>query len=214
MRIVIYTICGLLIVWAILRMTKTLQFYVLPSDSNEPTLQEGAYLFATNLREPERKDFICFDYQSPEHGPQLFMKRLCGMPGDTVEIKKGVLFVNGKNADEGLNLKFTYKVPAVRLRDIDLKEGDRLFSEGSEDSVLVRLDKESAKKVGGVMQISDDDVNLFDDYDPDWSVDFFGPYVVPEKHYFVMGDSRHNSMDSRFIGPIPVENVTGVILGK
>jgi signal peptidase I len=51
-------------------------------------------------------------------------------------------------------------------------------------------------------------------YGQRWNQDNFGPVVVPANAYFVLGDSRHNAMDSRYIGAIPKEDFRGTILGK
>ena len=47
-----------------------------------------------------------------------------------------------------------------------------------------------------------------------WTVDDFGPYLVPADHFFLMGDNRHNARDSRYIGPIPVKDCKGVLITK
>ena len=51
-------------------------------------------------------------------------------------------------------------------------------------------------------------------YGQPWNVDQFGPVHVPAGHYFLLGDNRHNSMDSRYIGFISEQDFAGTILGK
>jgi signal peptidase I len=206
---------GLLAIWTILRITGMLQFYTVPTGSNEPTIPTGSYIFASNLVAPKRGDFICYKYRSPGARPDIWTKRLCGMPGDTLQIKEGVLYINGKNADEGRNLKFTYKI-SRNVYGLKLPPEDYLASWDLHDSMLVRLDVERAKRLHGEMQLNSmgSEPLGYSKYDQTWTVDFFGPYVVPQGHYFVMGDSRHNSMDSRFTGPVAQEDVVGVVLGK
>ena len=91
-----------------------------------------AYIFG----EPKRFDIIIFRY--PDDEKQLFIKRIIGLPGETVEIHDGQIFIDGS------------KTP---LKDVTTKE----FMQGS-----------------------------------------FGPYTVPDNCYFVMGDNRNNSKDSRY----------------
>lgn len=92
-----------------------------------------SYLFA----EPQRGDIIVFQY--PDNEEILYVKRLIGLPGETIEIKGGKVYING--ADLPLDEPYLKEEP----------------------------------------------------YDAS-----FGPYTVPEDHYFMMGDNRNNSLDSRY----------------
>lgn len=127
------------------------EVFRIPSESMSPTLEAGDSVltlkFAYRLAEPERGDLAVFD------GPDgATIKRVVGLPGDTVGVRDGVLVVNGKPKRE----------PYV-------------------------------------------DYNLTDS-------SFFGPEKVPEGHFFVMGDNRSNSRDSRAFGPVPEEDLTGEVL--
>ncbi len=114
-----------------------------PTGSMEPTIMPGsrmlgfrvAYLFG----EPKRGDIIIFKY--PDDPSQYFVKRIIGLPGETVEIIDGVTYINGKELEED------YINPDYHLMNLD-----------NED---------------------------------------YGPYTVPEDSYFMMGDNRGNSKDSR-----------------
>lgn len=96
----------------------------------------GHRLFSKQVREPERFDIIIFHY--PDDESQLYIKRLIGLPGETVEIRSGKVYING--TETPLDDSFVRETPL----------GD------------------------------------------------FGPFVVPEGEYFMLGDNRNNSKDSRF----------------
>lgn len=112
----------------------------IPSESMEQTIMTGDRVFGNRLAyvfgEPERYDIIIFKY--PDNEKELFIKRIIGMPGETVEIKDGKVYING--SEEPLKDSFT----------------------------------------------------------PETSVGDYGPYTVPEDSYFVLGDNRNYSRDSRF----------------
>lgn len=125
----------------------------IPSESMENTIMTGDRVFGFRLayglnvdlfgnhiskkvKDPERFDIIIFKY--PDDESQLFIKRLIGLPGETVEIRDGKVYIDG--ALESLDDSFVPEVPT----------GD------------------------------------------------YGPYKVPENSYFMLGDNRENSRDSRF----------------
>ena len=112
----------------------------IPSDSMENTIMTGDRIFGNRLAyvlgDPERYDIVIFRY--PDDESQLFIKRVIGLPGETVEIIDGKVYIDG--SDTPLDDSFTPEIPT-----------------GS-----------------------------------------YGPYTVPEGCYFMLGDNRNNSKDSRF----------------
>ena len=98
---------------------------------------------------PERFDVVICRY--PGRGDTNFVKRVVGLPGDTVELRDGYLYVNDEKYDE----------PYIP----DEYRSGRMNS--------------------------------------------FGPYTVPENHFFVLGDHRNNSNDSRYQGALPRDMIIG-----
>jgi signal peptidase I len=92
------------------RLTGMLVTYSIPTSSNEPTINPGDRVVSSNLVTPDRLDFICYHYNDPMYGKSIFLFRLCGMPGDVVEIRNGDLYINNSNADNSLNLMYEYNV--------------------------------------------------------------------------------------------------------
>ena len=159
----------------------------IPSGSMRPTLLEGdvvlvnrlAYDFkipltdiaVAKLGDPQRGDVITFT--SPVDGVRL-IKRLVGVPGDIVEMRDEVLFVNGRAAE--------YSAPRSVLEAMDygrtvdgLRTTERI--EGNERTVQFLPTIPAKRNVG--------------------------PISVPADSYFFLGDNRDNSADSRYIGVVP-----------
>ena len=137
---------------------------------------------ATRLldRQPKRGDVIVFMHPQER---KVMIKRLIGLPGDTIEVRDGVLRVNGVTVerDEGRSI--------VRVA----------HGAGLENAVRYR-----ETLPGGA-------THAIDEFSSQSAFDNFGPYVVPAHCIFAMGDNRDNSLDSRWdgMGPVPEENLIG-----
>ena len=116
-------------------------------------------------------------------GGDSYIKRLIGLPGDTIQVKKGVLYINGQSlAKEPIGEWFDEN------KETTLNKYKETNPEGKSYTILNEKGSETA------------------------DVENTEIYTVPEKHYFFMGDNRDNSRDSRFPSPVsfvPEENLIG-----
>jgi signal peptidase I len=178
--------------------------YRIPSGSMIPTLLVGDWLFVNKAvfgahvpfsnaslpayREPRRGDVVVFvspfqaDEDSLGHDPTpTLVKRLVGTPGDTLYMRNAVLYVNGIAQRQGFGTTPTANPELAN-------SVDPLFN--------------WQKKVG--LKAS-----RFGPAPAQPTHDNWGPFVVPQRRLFMMGDSRYNSKDSRYWGFVPRENVRG-----
>lgn len=236
--IVLIILCGsILALWIAGRVTGALQFYNIPTIANEPTIKAGDKIFATNLKELHPYQFIVFAsnyadslntlYMNESKPASNYLFRLCGISGDIIEMKNGILFVNNKNFDNQLDLKNQFKVVqkdfyVIEQEDIyDNDTNDQIIRTG--DSVIVTFDnlllKKYQSKITLIPYIINDTSNLSGcfkwlDKHSTWTTDNFGPLKIPSNGYFVLGDNRHNAMDSRYFGFVIKDDIKGVVLGK
>jgi len=195
----IASICSILVVGLFI-LTFLGQNFVIPSGSMENTLLVGDHLLVDRItlahpakwapfvhyREPKRGDIVVFikPVADPdaEGNPQylILVKRLIGVPGDHIRLHNGIVSINGVAQPNP---------PSAN----DSPAGDTQF-----------LDEFPATPPPESPQVPDA-----------WaSVDFpksvvNGELVVPQGKYFMMGDHRHNSLDSRYWGFVPRENIMG-----
>lgn len=181
-----------LIVWLFLR-TFLVEAFRIPSGSMENTLLVGDFLFVNKLlygaevpvinkrlpaiREPELGDVVIFD--SVEEEDLKVVKRLVGMPGDTLAMEAGVLYRNGRKVEEPWAI---HNHPGA-------------YADAFHRAKMRRWQLEHL--VGGNKETYNPDLQ-------DW-----GPVEVPEGHYFMMGDNRDDSYDGRYWGFLPRDHVRG-----
>ena len=177
----------------------------IPSGSMMPTLLVGDYLFVAKRdygysrasfpfgvvpiqdriwvnRMPARGDIIVF--KLPSDGATDYIKRIVGLPGDTIQTINGRLYING------------VIVPREAV-------GYERINNGIGQQITVTRYIETLP--GGVMH------SIYEEGDAE-ELDNAGPFTVPEGHYFAMGDNRDNSRDSRvmeLVGFIPFRNIVG-----
>lgn len=131
-------------------------------------------------RLPRRGDVVVFIHPVTH---VVMIKRAIGLPGDVIEMRDGVLLIDGRAVET--------TEPRLLMRAVH--DGGREWAQRYEETLP-----------GGVTHA----VHNLTDGSP---LDNFGPYTVPEGHFFAMGDNRDNSLDSRWsgMGPVPVENLIG-----
>ncbi|MGB0064202.1 MAG: signal peptidase I [Terracidiphilus sp.] len=197
------SICVVLVVGLFI-LTFVAQNYLIPSGSMEKTLLIGDHLVVDQLtlappsrwmplvhyREPRRGDIVVFhkpvyqpgiDATDADGTPQYtpLVKRLIGVPGDHIHLRNGIVFVNGVAQPVG------FAQPTTTDN----------FNQFLDDFPAV-----SPAEVPGSTE--------------SWAVSFpsyiqDGDLVVPPGMYFMMGDNRHNSLDSRYWGFVPRANIIG-----
>jgi signal peptidase I len=166
--------------------------YRIPSGSMEGTLLVGDFLLVDKLvygaeipftskrlpavRQPRYRDVVVFKF--PEDPTKNYVKRLVGLPGDTLSMRAGTLVRNGKPQDER---RFVTHIAPNSDAGGDEFDWQREF--------LVTRTARAAT------------------YHP--SRDNWGPIVVPAKHYFMLGDNRDDSEDSRYWGFVADSLVLG-----
>ncbi|MBR7619761.1 signal peptidase I [Phenylobacterium sp. 20VBR1] len=182
------------------------QPFTIPSASMEPTLLEGDYIIVSKYsygysknsipfsppifkgrifeKPPDRGDIIVF--KLPRDGHIDYIKRLVGLPGDRIQVKGGVLWINGK------------AIPRKPLPPVMVDSGYGFTR---------NVERYEETFPNGKTFITYD-------FGPDGDVDNTDVYVVPEGNYFFMGDNRDNSLDSRVpseigVGYVPAENLVG-----
>lgn len=192
---------------ALVIRTFLFQPFNIPSGSLIPTLLVGDYLFVSKYAygyskhsfpfspplfsgrvlgsDPKRGDIIVF--KLPADNETDYIKRLVGLPGDRIQMIDGVLHINGK---------------AVKKERV----GDYLVNDGFTRPQPVPMYRETNPEgvSYNVIEASGDS-SIFDNT---------REYVVPPNHYFMMGDNRDNSLDSRDmssggVGYVPYENLVG-----
>jgi len=177
--------------------------YYIPSESMEGTLLVNDHVFVSKIAygysryslpwgylwplpqgrvfsaSPHRGDVVVF--KTPSDNKTDFIKRVIGLPGDHIQMKDGVLYLNGT------------AIPKVLAEPFIEDEGGYPH----------KVDRYRETLPGGFSY-------YVLDRDRNGSLDNTGEFVVPADHYFMMGDNRDNSDDSRAgVGYVPFENLVG-----
>jgi signal peptidase I len=191
------------LVLAMIIRTFLFQPFTIPSGSMMPTLLVGDYIFVNKFAygyskysmpfspdlfsgrilgsEPKRGDVVVFRF--PPNPDVDYIKRVIGLPGDRIQVKNDILYINGQAVPREPHGTFS--------SDYSQEPGDNIavYSERLPDT----------GKVYDTLDLS-----------PNSRGDNTQEYVVPPGHYFMMGDNRDNSDDSRFdVGYVPAENLIG-----
>jgi signal peptidase I len=214
--IVLVLLIGL---WIIGRLTFTFRLSRVSTAANQPTLKIHQFFFSSNLKKPGRFNLICYRALTPETGPAIWTHRLCGIPGDIIEIKAGILYVNEQDADKGLSLMHVYKISSQDTAGLIYDPKLAYTIPPYSDTIYIPLGDAyvHSNKIPGEQYILPRGLRepaIFRVFRKNWNQDHFGPVKVPKGKFFVLGDNRAGIMDSRYQGFIDQSKHLGTVLWK
>ncbi len=191
-----------------------IQAFKIPTGSMRMTLLEGDHLFVNKfiygiripftetrvlkLKEIKRGDIVVFNCPATALSPEErekriqkdFIKRCVGLAGDKVEIKDKVLYINDEPQNE----------PYINFEDIDEETGKPIIY-APKQIYKTQQEYQRAWEQGAFVTLN-----------PAFIRDNFGPVIVPQGCYFMLGDNRDRSFDSRFWGPLEEKYIKGAPL--
>jgi signal peptidase I len=186
----------------------------IPSESMNPTLKTGDFIlvnkFAFGVRlpiinnkiidsgEPKRGEVAVFRY--PFNPSINYIKRVIGLPGDKIVYNEGTLIINGKTISK-VALPTMIDPPEFEPDEI-LPKSFSLEQMGTHSHII-------REKVGAWSAFQAPFINTLNNGEFANRNGHYWEVTVPAKHYFMMGDNRDGSADSRFWGFAPEENLAG-----
>jgi signal peptidase I len=213
------------LIMALFGMTFVLQAVTVPTASMENTIMVGDYLLVNKFifspgdtlfflpqREIKRGDIIVFKYPGNSRHPERdhtpdrdlrkfeinYVKRVIGLPGESIEFKNNQVFIDGKllpehrvSGEHPMAGRRAKDRAPLNTRDIEERQPDQTYDVYYNDLTMKRA---NAGNLPG---------DFYDYAAPGQ------PYVIPDDSYFVMGDNRDNSEDSRFWGPVARNLIIG-----
>jgi len=236
---------GTAVLIALLLRAFVIEAFQIPSGSMIPTLRVGDHIFVNKLSYgirlpllplrvwgqripavslnwsmPDRGDVIVFI--TPENEREDYIKRVVAVAGDVVEVRDGMLWLNGKRVAVQQEQLFRYQEldEDGHPRETGEMVTTRLFREKLDGTnhALLRRACRNQEDCLSMLPLPKCDLKTGDcqpsrsGCNPDTGLCHqgdFGPYRVPDNHVFVMGDNRDNSRDSRIWGPVPLEFIKG-----
>ena len=185
------TILGMLVLLALVigvYVIVGLEFVTVRTTESANTILPGDHIVVNRLfRGINRGDLVTF--KSPADHKLEYLRRIIGLPGETIQIIGKRVYINDVEISER------------RIQVWD-KQADGVLEEGTAEgdggyAVYVQPDSEAPELRAG---------------ETAYKIAVTEPFVIPDRHYFVMGDNRDNSQDSRLFGPVDGSLITGKVL--
>lgn len=213
-----------------------LEPYVIPSESMVPTLLVGDHVFVargaydfklplTNsslvkVSDPKRGDVVVFDYpvlEDEENVGKFFVKRVIGVPGDKIEVKRGIPWLNGKMLTQ---TSVNVEEAAKEISGFKLDPKHELYREVMPDA---RVPFHWVHRIPERFDNLDQVIEIFKENYGQTCVEVgkgdhpvlaneVCSFEIPQDKYFVMGDNRDNSSDGRVFGYVDRSLIKGRVL--
>lgn len=216
--VIIFLSIGVIVFgWIAGRLTHTLDYYTFATNSNMPGHKAGSSFFSSRLKNPDYGNFICFNNYVTQN---TFIFRVIGKPNDVIEIKDALVYRNGQKLNEPYTWN-EYTLSKKEYQNISgfIEKNKNDMSQPTDSTYLVALTNDELKQYHLNTAKYTRPKGLPDSQLPapfkskGYNADNFGPVTVPANSYFVMGDDRHNALDSRYLGFVKATDIVSTKIG-
>ena len=184
---------------------------------------ELPYVQMPSIREPKRNEIIVFRFpgeqnQLVDDAVEYWVKRCVALPGDTLEIRNKVIFVNGTQSPIPADVNYLNRtIKAERIRNNQIFPANTNWNEDNYGPLIIPKKGEVVKlninNIDEWRSLINKELRKFAVYVKENEIYIDGQvtdqYTIKEDYYFMVGDNRDNSLDSRFWGFVPRENIVG-----
>lgn len=181
-----------IVVGLLITLGSIFQLNKVDGHSMDPTLDNGSYLIVNKYSKLDRFDVVVAKELDKNGKPYAVVKRIIGMPGDTIEYKNDVLYLNGEKTDEPYLNEYLKAWNENRLED------EYSYDATAKQKALYSSAFTTQKMNLATKEANEDPANF--------------KIEVPVTGYFLIGDNRLVSKDSRDVGAFPRENIVGEVV--
>ncbi|MFK7773407.1 MAG: signal peptidase I [Saprospiraceae bacterium] len=225
------SIASIIVFLGVMRILGVYGVYTVSTPSMEPNLGVGKYIIGTKLKSPKVNDVVTYrsvqlvkvikeqnerrrratDFDSKS----IFTSRIVAKGGDQVELKNGVIFLNGeKNEPNDFMLKYSIGEEAYLKLNKRVLPQREFYPQRIRDSILIDLSQKEIKMLQEFVEVNQhkrsNSINIFGN--ENWTYGNYGPIEIPAQHFFLVSDNRYAAMDSRVHGFVHEDEIVNVIL--
>lgn len=206
--------------WILIRITNIYNIYTIPTTSCSPTFEPGQIISASILKPYHKGDYVCFKSKTTYfYSEDIYVSQLIATEGDTLEIKSGIAYINGKLADDTTKLKFSWIRNDLNVNLISAEfekyMSEEIYPVPDSGYCVQHMTIQKAKQYGAQrMCLPKEYIEPERSFigSNNWNRDWMGPYIIPKDHVFLLGCNRDNSLDCRYRGPIPEKDIVATVL--
>lgn len=222
--IIISLLVSPFVLLVVARICKVYVFYTLPTTGMDPTFRRGDYVFGSGILGVTKGDIVAYKptkLPGEDSGDYDYLGRIVADEDDTIKVKDGFVYIDGRLTDDTLKFSYLFLTSTTFIvKPLNSYQTKYKVFRNFNDTMIYNGSYSELNKLGiekNSIRIGDNGIETHAQIfgaksDSTWTCENMGPIVVPKDCYFILGDNRSNSLDSRARGFVHKDKIVAKIL--